>query len=304
MLSGISASNLTSSGAAISWSTDEGATSQVQYGLSTSYGSNTTFDAALTTAHGQSLSGLSPSTTYHYRVVSQDAAGNSAASPDQTFTTTAAGPPSGTPIAFVQGLSTSNDAASSTISAAFSNATVAGQSIVVAVSWGTGGTMSCSDSAGNAYQTVTTRYDAGNNQSLGVCFAPNITGGADTVTVTFSGAAPYRRLAIHQYSGMAATQAVDASANNVGTATTSANAVTSTPAVTTASGDLIFGAVFDDDGTTTISPGSGFTARLSVNGADLATEDLTQTAAGSVSATWSFGAAHRYLAALVAFRRP
>jgi len=39
------------------------------------------------TSHQQRLAGLSPNTTYHYRVKSSDAAGNPAASPDRTFTT-------------------------------------------------------------------------------------------------------------------------------------------------------------------------------------------------------------------------
>src|SRR5439155_9261119 len=48
-------------------------------------------DSRLLTAHSVTLSGLTPSTTYHYRVLSTDAAGNPATSGDFTFTT-AAGP--------------------------------------------------------------------------------------------------------------------------------------------------------------------------------------------------------------------
>ena len=72
--------------------------------------------------------------------------------------------------------------------------------------------------------------------------------------------------------------------------------------MTTVGGDLIVGAAMDDAGVTSITAGTGFTQRLAVNNKDLATEDLVQAAAGSIAATQTFGAAHRYLAQLVAFK--
>src|SRR5207245_9082766 len=53
----------------------------------TAYGSSTTLNPALVTAHSQALSGLASSTLYHYRVKSNDAAANLATSADFTFTT-------------------------------------------------------------------------------------------------------------------------------------------------------------------------------------------------------------------------
>jgi hypothetical protein len=73
--------------ATVTWTTDEPADSQVEYGLTTSYGSATSLDPASRTSHSQTLSGLSPGTLYHYRIRSRDAAGNLATSPDLTFTT-------------------------------------------------------------------------------------------------------------------------------------------------------------------------------------------------------------------------
>ena len=54
-------------------------------------------------------------------------------------------------------------------------------------------------------------------------------------------------------------------------------------------------------GTTSITAGTGFVQRQSVNNKDLATEDLVQGTAGPIAATQTFGAAHRYLAQMVAF---
>ncbi len=91
VISNVQATSITSSGATISWTTDKPATSQVQYGTTTSYGTSVpaTPDASLVTSHSEALSGLTPSTTYHYRVLSQDASGNLATSTDFTFATAA-----------------------------------------------------------------------------------------------------------------------------------------------------------------------------------------------------------------------
>jgi len=91
VISNIAAGNITSSGATITWTTDESSDSQVEYGLSTSYGSSTSLNASLVTSHSVSLSGLNTSTLYHYRVKSKDASGNLAISGDFTFTTTGSG---------------------------------------------------------------------------------------------------------------------------------------------------------------------------------------------------------------------
>lgn len=77
----------------IKWDTNEPATSQVDYGLTTSYGNTTAEDMALVTSHSVQLLGLQPSTTYHFRVRSYDNARNVAVSGDYTFTTAASDNP-------------------------------------------------------------------------------------------------------------------------------------------------------------------------------------------------------------------
>src|SRR5262249_5385988 len=88
-ISGRAATNITSSSGVVTWTTNEPATSQVDYGLTTSYGSSTALDPTLVTAHNVLLLGLAPSTTYNYRVRSVDAAGNQTVSANSTFTTAA-----------------------------------------------------------------------------------------------------------------------------------------------------------------------------------------------------------------------
>ena len=88
-ISGRTASNITGSSATITWTTNEAATSRVEYGLTTSYGSSTALDPTLVTAHSVTITGLAPSTTYNWRVRSMDAAGNETVSANSTFATAA-----------------------------------------------------------------------------------------------------------------------------------------------------------------------------------------------------------------------
>jgi hypothetical protein len=88
VISGVTATNITSSSASIVWTTNALSDSQVEYGLTTSYGSQTALNSTLITNHLAPLTGLQASSTYHYRVKSRDAAGNLAVSSDFTFVTT------------------------------------------------------------------------------------------------------------------------------------------------------------------------------------------------------------------------
>jgi hypothetical protein len=92
VISAVQAGNITGSGAAVTWTTDVASDSQVEYGLTTSYGSTTPINASLVTSHSVLLAGLTPGTGYHYRVKSS-VSGVASVSGDYTFTT----PPTITP---------------------------------------------------------------------------------------------------------------------------------------------------------------------------------------------------------------
>src|SRR2546425_13107946 len=91
VISAVGASSITASGATISWTTNEASDSQVDYGLTTAYGSVSALNIGLVAAHSIALTGMAAGTTYHYRVRSRDAAGNLGLSGDVTLATTAAG---------------------------------------------------------------------------------------------------------------------------------------------------------------------------------------------------------------------
>jgi competence protein ComEC len=66
VISQIWVSHITSSAATVTWIASESATSQVEYGLTTSYGSSTEANSSLLTSCGVILSSRAPIRTYHF----------------------------------------------------------------------------------------------------------------------------------------------------------------------------------------------------------------------------------------------
>jgi hypothetical protein len=137
----------------------------------------------------------------------------------------------GTP-AYVQGVTATSNSASSTIARAFGSAVSAGNLVIVAVAWEGNSAVSVSDSRGNVYAAATSAYDAVNGQSLAILYAANAAAGATTVTANFGGTAKVKRLALHEYSGMASTSPLDVTATNIANGTTTSDNITSGSATT------------------------------------------------------------------------
>jgi chitodextrinase len=209
------------------------------------------------------------------------------------------------PIRYVQGASAGSNGASASIAQSFPSNTAAGDLIVVVVSWDTGSSsvVTIADSEGNAYSQAAQAVDATHTQALAIYYASNIAAGTDRVTASFGASSGSLRLAIHEYAGIAAMSAFDATAMHVdNTGTAAPNGVTSNAAVSLSDGELVFGAVMADHGPVAIAAGSGFSVRESASTSDLSTEDRIQAAAGSIAATFTFAAAESYLAEVVTFK--
>src|SRR5438128_6962913 len=88
VITGVNATGVIHDSAKINWTTDENADGQVEYGTTAAYGSSTPATSKFEKSHTVGLSGLTPTTLYHYRVKSRDGWGNLAVSGDFTFTTT------------------------------------------------------------------------------------------------------------------------------------------------------------------------------------------------------------------------
>lgn len=93
VISNIQAVDITTASARITWTTNESATSVVEYGKTTNYGF-TKVSSELVTDHSVILTGLSDATTFHFQVKSVDSSANSTTSSDNTFTTLTDFPPS------------------------------------------------------------------------------------------------------------------------------------------------------------------------------------------------------------------
>jgi sugar lactone lactonase YvrE len=85
-ISNILVSNITKNSATITWTTDQPASSSVEYGTTASYGSSAS-DSILTTSHAIILTNLLPTTLYHFRVTSANEYGFFSTSVDHTFST-------------------------------------------------------------------------------------------------------------------------------------------------------------------------------------------------------------------------
>ncbi len=207
---------------------------------------------------------------------------------------------------YVQSNGSTNNTSATTITTTFSSSNTTSNAIINLLSWDdhTTSTFTCTDSKGDTFTNTSIAHNTTNHQYLGICYATNVAGGSsNVVTATFGAASTYRRIIASEYSGIATTNPVDVTATNwASTGTTTTNGVTSGSAPTTTNGDLIFGGVLSPVGTTTITAGTGFTQRNSLNNKDAAIQDKVLSTAGSVSSTQTFGSANAYVANMVAFR--
>ena len=87
VISALAVTGITPSGATVTWTTNEPSDTQADYGRTSAYGTLTSIQPTLVTAHVQGLGGLSPGTTYFVRVLSRDFAGNLAVSGSVSFRT-------------------------------------------------------------------------------------------------------------------------------------------------------------------------------------------------------------------------
>src|SRR5712664_1843013 len=198
----------------------------------------------------------------------------------------------------------SKDAGSTTSSSlAFNSNNTAGNWIGVCIRAGKSGQLfSVTDSRGNAYHQAiqfNVTIDPPGGDTLGIFYAENVAGGANTVTVsdTVSGTL---RFAILEYSGVALANSLETTAVAQGNSASPSTMNTTT----LANGDLLLGAIMTGS-PATFTAGSGFTIEESVPGVPntkLIAEDQIQTTAGTISAGASLGAPDAWGAGLAAFR--
>ncbi|HEX8837415.1 MAG TPA: Ig-like domain-containing protein [Candidatus Acidoferrum sp.] len=203
------------------------------------------------------------------------------------------------PIALVQHIS--KDAGTTTTSTlAFASPNTAGNFIAVAIRGGLSSSQvfTVSDSNSNSYKQAKQLGSTGSTVTTAIYYAENIKGGANTVTVTMSVSGPLR-FAVLEYSNVASSNSLDATA----AATSTNTSPNSGNLTTTANGDLLLGTVATAD-SVTFTAGTGYTIRdvIPASGSKIITEDQLQSAAGTASALATLSASSSWGAVLAAFK--
>ncbi len=204
-------------------------------------------------------------------------------------------------ISFVQVNSATPQSPQTIVPVSYSGPQFAGDLNVVVVGWNdvSHTVSSVTDNEGNAYTLAVgpTQNSAG-GLSQAIYYAKNIkaaAAGANTVTVTFSGAAAYPDVRILEYSGVSTTGPVDVTAAATGNSTSSAT----TAVTTTNAQDLLFGA--NTVSTQTTGPGTGYVNRIITTPDKDIAEDHLVAATGSYSATAPVSPSGQWVMQMVAF---
>ena len=166
------------------------------------------------------------------------------------------------------------------ISVTFPKPNVGGNLIVAYVLWDGGGTVSLSDSRSNAYTSaVGPARAAGDPTSAQILYAPNIAGGTNTVTATFTNPVAARgALYVHEYSGLDRTSPLDAAVAGSGSGT----AMDSGPLSASRANSLLF-AAGESNGRTVKRVSHGYKVRARRYGG--ATADEVGATVGPYDAT-------------------
>lgn len=203
-------------------------------------------------------------------------------------------------MAFVQsGTANLGDLTATTATATFGSNLTAGNLIVVAFTWdNSGGTTITSVVAGSdtLSQLGTTINDVGNGQAFACFYKEGITGGGNTVVVTWGSTQAFRRIAAVEHSGLATTAAlVDHNQRAAFSATTGTDNATVGTVTPTATSQLIVSAICVVNQIETYSAGTGYTKRVQAPGtgtqAEVSFEDSTAASTSAQSATWTLNTA-------------
>ena len=187
-----------------------------------------------------------------------------------------------------------------TVAVALSGAQGVGDLNVVVVGWNdtTRTVQSVADTRGNTYVRAVGPTLLNTAATQSIYYAKNISAaaaGANTVTVTFSGAASFPDVRVAEYSGLDPTSPLDVVAGASG----SSALANSGNATTTSANDLLVGADYTQG--TTSGPGAGFTSRvITVPDSDIL-EDQVVASAGAYSATAPFATSTGWIMQMVAF---
>ena len=180
-------------------------------------------------------------------------------------------------VGFVQGNQNFASGSGGTIASAFGSNVTAGHLIVVTAGAGTASN-TVTDTQGNTYTLAkdgtNPAMNSGGGYQVAIWYAVATSTSADTVTLHYPASQTFRRIAIHEYSGV---NTLDVASSNIGNGTT----VSTGSATTNHDNELIFGWMVSDNGVT--SAGSGYNLR-ETSGSE-STMDKSVNSTGSYNVT-------------------
>ncbi|MGB7220383.1 MAG: immunoglobulin domain-containing protein, partial [Vicinamibacterales bacterium] len=206
----------------------------------------------------------------------------------------------GSSLALVQHAQLATPTVVTTAAQAFATTNTAGNFLAVIVRASAAGEVfTVTDARGNLYQQATQVSSTTNGHTVSLYYAQNITGGANTVTVTQTVPATLH-MALLEYAGVLASGALDVAQSATGN-----NATPNTGSATgTTNNALVIGVIVPTNGRT-ITVGSAYTARETVLAAPntrLLVEDSLLWGAGGLSASATLSTADTWTAALAIFK--
>jgi hypothetical protein len=181
------------------------------------------------------------------------------------------------PITFVQ-VNANAMGKTTALAVALAKPVQAHSAIVVAGDVGGMPVISIADTLGSAFTPVT-MFDSNRSERMFIYVALDVTGGADTVTLTLPVAAGIE-LYVHEYANIARSGAFDKQSCSIGTASSQVTDGMKSGKVTTISpNELLFGLAISGS----VDPGTGFAPRSRLNAN--VTEDRIGATAGDYEAT-------------------
>src|SRR3984893_16310179 len=298
--SGLTATAVSNSQIGLSWTASTDNVGVTGYLIERCPGSGCASFAQVATSTSTSYSdtGLTAATTYLYRVRATDAAGNLSSYSGTASARTAA---TAAALAYIQSAAATPQTSQLKVSATFGAAQTAGNTIVVFVGWynTTSAVQSVTDTAGNSYQLVSGPATDPSAGTQAAYYATNIHAAAassNSVTVTFSAAAPYPDLRVAEYAGVDVSNPIDGGIEGTGSGIMSVAG----PLPTAWPYDLLVAGNY----VTTLTAGAGanFTPRLITSPDGSILEDRIVSATGSYSATAPLTASGSWIMQLLALR--
>lgn len=278
LISAVSATDVTSLGATIIWTTDRAANSQVAYGTTISYGQTSTLNTALTLSHSVSLSGLTPGTFYYFQVMSTDAAGNVAVPVAGTFMTT------GVPVISLVNHSESASCGNAVTCSVALKGPVAQSNFLVITAWAINPVHVVGIGSGGSFVDGNVRNGATHTRGyLSGGYVLSATATAGPIVVTFSGATGGAQVNIREYSVSGESLAFDATVDAL--YAPPANPFGPPTLTLTGANDLIVSWAGASTNITSVAPPYG-NADIANDETGSGTADLLNTTSG-VPASWT-----------------